>query len=343
MHASALRGHAVVAVRDGREVLDRLEGADHHRSGGAGERLVLDGAGDREQRPLAQAPDGDRVLGAGDGAEDRGVVADAGRGARPVQRGRHRQPVLAVGDDAAEHRHVLVGVDAVAGCGAGRLGEPVALLPHADGRRGDAGALRNVFYRESVHRVSNYPSTRCPRHPPRTFTGTTATGIESRCARTPYLGAMTQDTREPDPILVTGASGYVGGFLISELLRRDRKIRALARDPDRSPQPAGVDVRSGDAVSGRGLREALEGCRTAYYLIHSMGRGSGPTTTSPAATASRRSTSARRRATRASSASSTWAASARPARTPPSTCAPATRSPSCCASASRSSSTCGRR
>ena len=80
--------------------------------------------------------------------------------------------------------------------------------------------------------------------------------------------------REPDPTLVTGASGYVGGFLISELLRRDRAVRALARDPSKASQPPAVDVRGGDAVSGRGLREALEGCRTAYYLIHSMGRGS---------------------------------------------------------------------
>jgi uncharacterized protein YbjT (DUF2867 family) len=85
---------------------------------------------------------------------------------------------------------------------------------------------------------------------------------------------MTQH-REPDPTLVTGASGYVGGFLIAELLRRGRAVRALARDPSKASQPAAVDVRGGDAVSGRGLREALEGCRTAYYLIHSMGRGSG--------------------------------------------------------------------
>jgi uncharacterized protein YbjT (DUF2867 family) len=77
--------------------------------------------------------------------------------------------------------------------------------------------------------------------------------------------------REPDPTLVTGASGYVGGFLIEELLRRGRRVRALARDPSRSGLPPQVDVRGGDAVSGRGLREALEGCRTAYYLIHSMG------------------------------------------------------------------------
>ena len=59
-------------------------------------------------------------------------------------------------------------------------------------------------------------------------------------------------------------------------------MRALARDPRRGrPPPDGRRRARGDAVSGRGLREALEGCRTAYYLIHSMGRGSGPTTTSP--------------------------------------------------------------
>jgi len=79
---------------------------------------------------------------------------------------------------------------------------------------------------------------------------------------------MTQDTREPDPSLVTGASGYVGGFLVEELKRRGRTIRALSRRAGALP---GVDVREGDAVSGRGLREALDGCGTAYYLIHSMG------------------------------------------------------------------------
>lgn len=80
---------------------------------------------------------------------------------------------------------------------------------------------------------------------------------------------------DPGPVLVTGATGYVGSELIPELLRRDIGVRALAREPARADLPAQVDARKGDAVSGAGLHEALEGCRTAYYLIHSMGRGSG--------------------------------------------------------------------
>jgi uncharacterized protein YbjT (DUF2867 family) len=82
-------------------------------------------------------------------------------------------------------------------------------------------------------------------------------------------------SRDPGPVLVTGATGYVGSELIPELLRRDVRVRALAREPARADLPAQVDARKGDAVSGAGLHEALEGCRTAYYLIHSMGRGSG--------------------------------------------------------------------
>jgi uncharacterized protein YbjT (DUF2867 family) len=76
--------------------------------------------------------------------------------------------------------------------------------------------------------------------------------------------------RDPAPLLVTGASGYVGSQLLPELLRRGHAVRALARDPGSKRFPSGVDARRGDAVSGAGLPEALERCRTAYYLIHSM-------------------------------------------------------------------------
>src|SRR6476659_8109879 len=79
--------------------------------------------------------------------------------------------------------------------------------------------------------------------------------------------------RDPAPALVTGATGTVGSELIEELRRRGVGVRALARDPGRRRWPDGVDARKGDAVSGAGLHEALDGCRTAYYLIHSMGSG----------------------------------------------------------------------
>ena len=75
--------------------------------------------------------------------------------------------------------------------------------------------------------------------------------------------------------LITGATGYVGGRLVERLLAEDRPVRALSRDPARIEPRAGVEVAGGDVVSGRGLREALDGCATAYYLVHSMEAAAG--------------------------------------------------------------------
>jgi uncharacterized protein YbjT (DUF2867 family) len=87
---------------------------------------------------------------------------------------------------------------------------------------------------------------------------------------------MTSATRDPEPILLTGASGYVGSHLLDELRARGRHVRALVRDPDRADLRSGVQLHKGDAVKGEGLAEALAGVCTAYYLIHSMGRGASP-------------------------------------------------------------------
>jgi len=70
--------------------------------------------------------------------------------------------------------------------------------------------------------------------------------------------------------LVTGATGYIGGRLIARLVREGRPVRALSRQPARLDGLPGVEGVYGDAVSGKGLDAALEGCRSAYYLIHSM-------------------------------------------------------------------------
>jgi uncharacterized protein YbjT (DUF2867 family) len=70
--------------------------------------------------------------------------------------------------------------------------------------------------------------------------------------------------------LVTGATGYVGGRLLRRLAGEGRPVRALARMAERVERLPGVEAIRGDVLSGTGLAEALEGCDTAYYLVHAM-------------------------------------------------------------------------
>jgi uncharacterized protein YbjT (DUF2867 family) len=80
------------------------------------------------------------------------------------------------------------------------------------------------------------------------------------------------DTLHPEkPILVTGATGYVGGRLIPRLLEAGYSVRVLARDPARlqgRPWLAQVQVCAGDVLQPETLKAALCGVSTAYYLIH---------------------------------------------------------------------------
>ena len=79
------------------------------------------------------------------------------------------------------------------------------------------------------------------------------------------------------PTLVTGASGYVGAALLGHLLEAGHEVRAFGRSHDRvrdAGVPSSVPFVQGDAVAGTGLDAALEGCETAFYLVHSMESGS---------------------------------------------------------------------
>jgi uncharacterized protein YbjT (DUF2867 family) len=74
-------------------------------------------------------------------------------------------------------------------------------------------------------------------------------------------------------ILVTGATGYVGGRLVAALERDGHRVRCLARRPEtlRGRAGPGTEVVQGDCLEPATLRPALAGVHTAYYLVHSMG------------------------------------------------------------------------
>jgi uncharacterized protein YbjT (DUF2867 family) len=78
-------------------------------------------------------------------------------------------------------------------------------------------------------------------------------------------------------ILVTGATGYVGGRLVPRLLEAGYRVRVLARDPARLQGRRWLDqveVFQGDVLLPETLTPALAGVDIAYYLIHSMMAGS---------------------------------------------------------------------
>jgi uncharacterized protein YbjT (DUF2867 family) len=76
--------------------------------------------------------------------------------------------------------------------------------------------------------------------------------------------------------LVTGATGYIGGRLVPELLTAGYRVRCLARSPGKlrdHPWAGEVEVVRGDVMDPASVAEAMRGVDVAYYLVHAIGTG----------------------------------------------------------------------
>jgi len=75
-------------------------------------------------------------------------------------------------------------------------------------------------------------------------------------------------------VLVTGATGYIGGRLVPRLIDAGHEVRVLVRRPERLrdvPWSASVDAVEGDLTDRAAVDRAMEGIEVVYYLVHSMG------------------------------------------------------------------------
>jgi uncharacterized protein YbjT (DUF2867 family) len=84
---------------------------------------------------------------------------------------------------------------------------------------------------------------------------------------------LTANPASPLRILLTGASGYVGGHLLGSLEDQGHHVRCLARHPEALEGKVcpSTEVVPGDVLDLPSLDSALRGIDVAYYLVHSMG------------------------------------------------------------------------
>ena len=83
-------------------------------------------------------------------------------------------------------------------------------------------------------------------------------------------------TPSPKTCLVTGATGYIGGRLVPELLAAGHRVRVMTRSPERlrdHPWAADVEVVRADGTDEEQVATACRGADVVYYLIHALGSG----------------------------------------------------------------------
>ncbi len=97
-------------------------------------------------------------------------------------------------------------------------------------------------------------------------------------AGTPAPHAASASAASPKTVLVTGATGYIGGRLVPRLLEAGHKVKVVVRTPAKIagvPWLEQVEVIQGSLDDGDVLRSAMDGVEVLFYLVHSMAAGAG--------------------------------------------------------------------
>ncbi len=87
---------------------------------------------------------------------------------------------------------------------------------------------------------------------------------------------MAEPAGTPKTCLVTGATGYIGGRLVPELLAAGHRVRVMTRSPERlrdHPWAAQVEIARADAGDADAVAAACAGVDVVYYLVHALGAG----------------------------------------------------------------------
>ena len=131
-------------------------------------------------------------------------------------------------------------------------------------------------------------------------------------------------------MLITGATGYIGGRLAPRLVEEGHRVRVVVRSPEKLrdvPWHDSVEIKRGDLTDSATLSGVFDDIDVVYYLVHAMGGGG--------VVLGYRQSEARRTspplpAMRGCDGSSTWAGFIRPTESCRLTCSPGSKSVGSC-------------